>query len=470
MTVVDSAGDTRPGGPNPPAFLAPGHLVPLALTILAESAWVAIAAGLVQEFALHEPRLGIVAMAPFVIGGVVAARLFAERPGWPLLALSLCTAGGVIGWLLAPEARAALMSDGPGAAFGAHPGGWLAGIAVLRGFAHARSPLNESTLANLIGFGIPGLAVAAIAGGMVAEPWRSHFLEEAFVAAIAFGASATLALALVRLSEVGADSSFDWRHNPSWVALLVVLVAVAAALAVPASNLVAPIVAFVVGATLAPIVIIGGIIGFNLRAARILAAFAVVTIGIGALASILGLGPDPSSLTQDGLIAIPNEQPAQPGAELIIGSGIVVLLAVVGILVLARHWMRHLTATDSRVFEERMIDRSERSAPRRRHRVRRRATPTNAVGAYIELVSDLTDRPSFRREPAETPAEHAHRLRVAGQSGLSLELLAADYALARFGGVVLSPVEDRRAVGRWRQLRRRLVEPKRGPDTIDRVR
>ena len=42
------------------------------------------------------------------------------------------------------------------------------------------------------------------------------------------------------------------------------------------------------GATIAPIVIIGGIIGFNLRAARILATFAVVTIGIGALASILG--------------------------------------------------------------------------------------------------------------------------------------------------------------------------------------
>lgn len=467
MTATDNAGDRAPGGPNPLAFLSPGHLVPLALAIVAESAWVAVAAGLVQEFALHEPRLGIAAMAPFVIGGVVAARLFADRPGWPLLALAFCAAGGVIGWLLAPETTAALASDGPGAAVGAHPGGWLAGIAVLRGFAHARSPLSEATLANLIGFGIPGLAVAAIAGGMVAEPWRGQFLAEAFVAAIAFGASATLALALVRLSEVGADSSFDWRHNPSWVALLVVLVAMAVALAVPASNAVTPIFAFVVGATIAPIVIIGGIIGFNLRAARILATFAVVTIGIGALASILGLRPDPSSLRQDGLIAIPNEQPAQPGAELIIGSGIVVLLAVVGILILARQWMRHLTASKDRVLEERMIDRSEWSAAPRKHRLRRRATPTDAVGAYVELVSDLADRPSLRREPAETPAEHARRLRVAGQSGLSLDLLAADYALARFGGVVLSSVEDRRAVGRWRKLRRRLVEPKRGPDAID---
>jgi hypothetical protein len=38
-----------------------------------------------------------------------------------------------------------------------------------------------------------------------------------------------------------------------------------------------------------------------------------------------------------------------------------------------------------------------------------------------------------------------------------LDLLAADYALARYGDVALSAGEDRRAVGRWRLLRRSLT-------------
>ncbi|MBA2382764.1 MAG: hypothetical protein H0V73_11695, partial [Chloroflexi bacterium] len=40
---------------------------------------------------------------------------------------------------------------------------------------------------------------------------------------------------------------------------------------------------------------------------------------------------------------------------------------------------------------------------------------------------------------------------------LSLDLLAADYALARYGEIELAPREDRRAVDRWRVLRRRLA-------------
>ena len=38
-----------------------------------------------------------------------------------------------------------------------------------------------------------------------------------------------------------------------------------------------------------------------------------------------------------------------------------------------------------------------------------------------------------------------------------LDLLAADYALVRYGGKDLSPREHQRALGRWRSLRRRLT-------------
>jgi hypothetical protein len=75
-------------------------------------------------------------------------------------------------------------------------------------------------------------------------------------------------------------------------------------------------------------------------------------------------------------------------------------------------------------------------------------------------MHDIDADPDVRRVPAETPAEHAARLRSDGRAPLSLDLLAADYALARYGGVVLPAREDVRAVSRWRTLRRRLS---RGP-------
>jgi hypothetical protein len=74
----------------------------------------------------------------------------------------------------------------------------------------------------------------------------------------------------------------------------------------------------------------------------------------------------------------------------------------------------------------------------------------------VALVDELDRHADIRRDVAETPAEHAARLRRIGRSRLSLDLLAADYALARYGGVALRATEDRRGVGRWRALRKRI--------------
>ncbi len=63
----------------------------------------------------------------------------------------------------------------------------------------------------------------------------------------------------------------------------------------------------------------------------------------------------------------------------------------------------------------------------------------------------------MRREPGETPAEHAARLRGTGWGTLALDLLAADYGLVRFGGTRLSEAEDRRGIQRASLLRRRLT-------------
>ena len=329
---------------------------------------------------------------------------------------------------------------------------------MLRGFAHARVPLSEATLAHLLGFGIPTIVVAAIAGGMVAEPWRGRFLADALVAAIAFAVGGSLGLALVRLTEIGADGGFDWRRNPAWVALLVVLVGVTALLAIPISIEVAPLVVLAIGAAIGPILIVGVIIGFDLRTVRIIGIFLVAGVLIGSVLSLLG--PQPLPEPNPGESSPP---PLAPPPATEDATGWVILLAVIAILaivVLVRLWMRRPAVPDDGVVEQRSIDRSEVPARSRRRPKARRGAPENAAEAYVRLMTDLADRPTFRREEAETPAAHARRLRREGHADLSLDLLAADYALARFAGVELSPGEDRRAVRRWQALRRRLVEPR----------
>jgi hypothetical protein len=436
------------------------QLIPLALAIVAEAAWISVVAGLVQEYALREPVVGIAAYAVFVAAGVVAARLLAPRLGsrWPLVALSLLAIAGTIGWLASPDARTALTQVGLGHALAVHPGGWLAALAVLRGFAHARLPLGERTLARLLSAGIPGLAIAAVAGGMVAEPWRGLFLRDALIAAVAFATCATLSLAMARLTAVGADSGFDWRRNPAWVGLLVVLVAATAAVAIPASSVAGPIVSLLVGVSIGPFLLIGLIIGFDRRTIRVLALFAGAAIILVGVLSVIGNAAQPSPRPGVGGVA-DTAPPGEPGQAVAFGAVLVVIAAIIATVVLARLWMRRATVVEDGVAETRTIDRGGERRMSRRPRRGRRPNPTDAVTAYLALDEELASRPELRREPAETPAEHARRLRTGGRRELGLDLLAADYALARFGEVALTPAENRRAVARWRTLRVRLRDP-----------
>ncbi|HXI82386.1 MAG TPA: DUF4129 domain-containing protein, partial [Verrucomicrobiae bacterium] len=146
-------------------------------------------------------------------------------------------------------------------------------------------------------------------------------------------------------------------------------------------------------------------------------------------------------------------------------GGVLLVGAIVLVLVLAAVWLdRTRPVDDDLVLESRTIDRGigAAMARRRRRRFARRSDPADAAAAYVALVADLDRHPPVRREPGETPAEHAARLRDEGHAALSMDLLAADYALARYGGLPLPDREDRRAVARWRDLRRRLVRRRPG--------
>jgi hypothetical protein len=155
----------------------------------------------------------------------------------------------------------------------------------------------------------------------------------------------------------------------------------------------------------------------------------------------------------------------------------------IGVLLLVRAWMRRPRDFTGDAGDERSFDlpeaNEEPATPRRRRRAR--GIPSTAADAYLQLVADLEDRPAVRRQPSETPAEHAGRLRRTGETGrstdaaggeaaggtgrvaprgeggpasaLGLSLLAADYGLATFGRAKISPAETRRAIGRWKALR-----------------
>jgi hypothetical protein len=143
-------------------------------------------------------------------------------------------------------------------------------------------------------------------------------------------------------------------------------------------------------------------------------------------------------------------------------GGLLLIAAVVSILILAGVWLQRTRPPESDLVEWRTIDRGEETPVprRRRRRFGRRPEPIGAAAAYVALIHDIDGHADVRRRLAETPAEHAARLRSDGRAPLSLDLLAADYALARYGGVDLPPREDVKAVSRWRSLRRRLRSPR----------
>ena len=435
------------------AFL---EIAPVALVVVAEAAWVSVIGGFMQEVRLQAPILGIPILTAFVAGGVVAARTLGPRlgPRWAFVGLGISVAAGLVGWLIAPDARAALQEADLRTAIGENPGGWVAGLAVLRGFANARFPLSEATCARMLRLGIPGLAVIALIGGAVAEPWRGIFLADTLVAAVVFVACGTFALAFARQQAIGADVHVDWRRNRTWVTLLAVAVLLATGIALASAGVVRAAIPVLLGIALGPFLIAGLALGTNRRTVRIVAYAAAGAVLVYVILATRGSPPQqpPPTAGGGGLPSTPETDPA-----IILGlGGLGVVAAIVVILILIRLWMGQIGPLDADPMEIRTIDHGDTPVAARRGRRRRHPDPVDAPGAYLALMSELERRPAVRRDPAETPAEHARRLRGDGHGGLSLDLLAADYALVSFGGLPLSQREDQRAVRRWRVLRSRL--------------
>lgn len=443
-------------------------VAPDVLAVVAEGAWVAAVYAAVQAAAHGPTPLGPLTLAAAAGIGLVVARRFGPALGdrWPRTALLLVAVAAIAGWLAEPSALAALARLDVEGALRSHPGGFVAGLAFFRGFAYASPVGSEDVLEGLLRLGLPGLAIPVLLTGALPEPWRSIGLEQELVATVVFLVSATIGVALGRVAEIARSTGFDWRGNRAWLALVGLLAVGVVAASVPASLAVGPALRLALAALVAPLLFVGAILGIaQVRLRQVLGLLLV--LGALALISVIVAGRVPPA-EEDGRSAIGGLTGGDSPIVNAAGGGLIVLVIVVGILVLARLWMRDAVRLGpADVAEERTIDRGEDDervarASARRGRGRGRPAPVDATGAYLALLYDLEARPSVRRGPGESPAEHARRLRVEGQGEPGLDLLAADYELARFAGRRLTPAEDRRAVARWGRLRRTLGVAARG--------
>ena len=441
--------------------------VPVVIALVAEAAWIAVIAGLLEAFVLRPPVTGIAELFLAAAAGTVAARTIPPRVGeaWPAVAVALAAVVGLLGWLASAEVWSLLRAGGAGAlgdALGANPGGWLAALAFVRGIAHARLPVDPARVGTVLAVAVPGLALAAVLGGMISEPARSAFLATAQLQVLVFLAASVLALALARLANVGRGARVDWRRNPAWLALAGALVLLTAGTAAWVALNAGQAIATAVAVITVPLLIVGFIVGFDRRSLRIVFISLAV---VGVLGTILRVVAPNGPPATPGPIPLPPPAP-ESGADPVTTTGLWVLavvlaLGVGAVLVLARLWLRRTRSATPPDDEVRVIDRGGGidgpPRPGRGSRFRRRGRPADAVAAYRALLEDLDGRRPVAREPGETPAEHARRLRDEGHGTLGLELLAADYGLARFGGLALSDAETRRAIGRADRLRAALM-------------
>ena len=438
----------------PLSWRAEGLLTLLAL--VAEGAWLAVVYAAVQVvIGGQAPLLGTLELT--IAAGAAA---FLARRGLldpderPLTFMAATVAAGVAGWLVSPEVRELLVAGNLGKAIGLHPGGWLAGAAFLRGVGRGLE-VDDRAVTRLVLWGTPGLALPWIAGQLVAEPLRGVFVEQGFVASLTFVSAGFMAAGLARLQVIGQETGVDWRENRSWLGLLVGVLAVVLALGVPAAYLLGLPIEVVARGVLGPL---GTLLGYLILVVLIPLAWVA-----GLLTELLlGLGlrlPAPGGPPKSGEpFPFPETYDFEQVRGGLLTVGIFWVLVLLLAVIVGRTWLRRRARRASRSSsEERFIrlpeTRLRLALPRlAMPRVRRAPpAPRDAVSAYLATLALFSPGDRMRRG-AESPRAHARRI-----ADRRLSLLAADYALARYGGRALTRLENLRALGRWRVLRTKVA-------------
>ncbi|MGZ6372330.1 MAG: hypothetical protein ACXWL8_02935 [Candidatus Limnocylindria bacterium] len=400
----------------------------------------------------HLLHLGIGHLAAGVLVGAVLARRIRRWPQRQYAAAIIgaaIIAAGVGAWLaIAPDLRPGEIVTG----VLVNPGGWLLGLALLRGTAHADSAAEAEVARRVLDRGMLGLVafwVVATASDLV---HAQTFAAAAFAATLTFISAGLLSLGLGRLTDLDVEASDPAR--PRWIALLlgvsglVLLVGIplAAVLGLPLESALAGIVG-----PLAPLAA---------------AFFTLLAVPVGllfeALVALLRSLPHghPLPTVAPALASAAGHQVVPSGSApnltwlIWVGAvaGVALALAVIAWFV-RRPEIVMAAEPAEEVREAEPIDVGlGLRLPRLRLGRRWRRSPRDAIEAYRYALDSLVGREEARLT-GETPREHAARVRPM-EIGPRLGRLAADYQLSALAGRTLNDPEQRRALDRWRQITR----------------
>lgn len=438
--------------------------LPVVLDAVVEASWLTVAYLTLEVLIGHRPAyLGPVELSLCVAAGILLARS-TRRGGQPAMAAAVVAAMAVT-WFLAPAARDAFVATDLPGVLAAHPGAWIAGLAVVRGTSHADFRDDDLAVSTLLAWGLPALAFPWLLAQLSASPWRQEFVDPAFVSTLSFVATGLLAVAVARLDALGASSGVDWRGNRTWLVVLATVIVLLAVLGLPLAALLGvPLDAALRGA-LGPVWVLVG-----LAAGIVLLPLGLVIWTIVGI--IRALLPAAQNRENQQLPWNTSFMPygSAESAWIMTAIALVLVAALLAVLVfVAIRLLPERVASRGGDVEEREIVVPPGSLhvhvalPHVALR-RRQGPPRDAAAAYAAALDELRADGALARAGDETPAAHVRRLRAAGRGLRPLELLAADYQLLRYAARRLSPAEHRRAIERWRELRGRAGRTDRGRD------
>lgn len=436
-------------------------LIPL-IACLVEGAAIAVIDALFAAGA-RRPALG-----PLVFGLAAAAGLLwvrraapdAERPGLVAI-IAIAFVGGT--WLA--RDMTTIEAGFPGSLL-TEPAGWLAAIAVVRGTAHRDPEEEDLVVAGLLRWGIPLLTIPWLLGAGLPVGTHAEFIRVAFPATVLFAGGGLLALGLSRLEALAISAGIDWHRNRAWLVLMLGVVLLVTAVAIPAALLLGEPVGELLGGLAGPFAAVFAPIA-GLVALLLAPLVGLVSGFFDLLRQLIGMGGEvagplgPSGAPEPTLV-----EPGEPGGIGIeVATFLVVATIAIGLILLARVARRatrpgRVAAVPGEEHEF-VPPTFELHLPRLR-RPERPGRPATATAAYLAFLADAEGRERLARQPTEGPATHVRRLRTGGTTTAdtlaaadlrAASLLAADYELERYGLRDLPPRETRRALGRWQRLK-----------------
>ena len=422
---------------------------------IAEGAWIAvIGAAVVAPIGGPGPLGTLVPTVAAALIGMLAARLLPVGPGRALALLGIALAV-VVGGAYLGGALGIASATGPAPA-ALYP---VLGFAVLRGAAQGDPSANSHAIDTLVRRSPALLGGAWVLGLIVAGEGRAAFTTAAASASLVFVLAAALGLGTARLAALPPETRDQLRGNGAWLTMVLIVVGCALAVALPVSAMLGQPIGFLAGGIAG--IATTGILAFA-GALMSLIVF-VIDLVAGFIRGLFNITPTtttqaPTEQTPQQPVMPGGSEPTNPILESVIGLLLIVALVALA-WYLARRWQgaRRMVAASPDVPEKRSIRLDGRPGLppiRLPRRLRALFASDGVLDAYPHLLHDWAETPELARDPAETPAAHARRLRAAGDGATALDLLAADYQLARFGGITLSPAEQRRAAARYRRLRR----------------